>query len=395
MKLNDEIKKTIEFSNRLKILYVEDDKNVQLQTLRLLKNFFGNIDVHSNGEEGLKNYREFYQKNNAYHDIVISDIDMPIMNGFLMSEHIRKINPKQKIIIITAFSDNEILKQVIDLNVDKFIPKPIKDFQTFFSQLKTVIDNIQNENEVEKLKKEIEKKQKQETISSLLHNIAHQWRQPLSTISTAAIAMKMKKEMNILNDKEFFQTCEKIDEVSQFLSNVIDYFTEYIKEGVQPASFDIKNDVDTFIKLIDKTIKEYDINVILSLKEHIEVRGYPNELIQCFINLFNNAKDALILNNMNKHERYIFISQKIENEQVIIEFKDNAGGISDEIIDKVFEPYFTSRHQSQGKGLGLYMVYNSIVNSMRGTIEVENIKFTYNTKEYQGALFKITLPLSY
>ena len=157
--------------------------------------------------------------------------------------------------------------------------------------------------------------------------------------------------------------------------------------------FNLKNDTDSFIKLVDTTIKTHHINVILELEEHIQVNGYPNELIQCFINIFNNAKDAMVMNKIPEDDRYIVISQYIKANKIYIEFKDNAGGIPKDIIDKIFEPYFTTKHEYQGTGLGLHMTYNLITNSMDGKLEVENVEFTCNGKNYKGALFRIILPL--
>ncbi|MEA3553321.1 MAG: HAMP domain-containing sensor histidine kinase [Campylobacterota bacterium] len=117
--------------------------------------------------------------------------------------------------------------------------------------------------------------------------------------------------------------------------------------------------------------------------------GFPNELSQCFINIFNNSND--IFKNL-EYEKYLFISAKIENEQTIIVFKDNAGGIPEDILQKIFEPYFTTKHQSQGTGLGLHMTYNIIVEGMNGTIEAKNNNYTYNDKKYNGAEFIISLP---
>jgi signal transduction histidine kinase len=388
-----DIKKLIKFSSTLNVLYVEDDKDVQSQTNQLLQNFFKDIDLASNGQEALDKYKNFYYQNNRYYDIIISDLNMPVMDGFLMSEEMKSINPSQKIIIITAFSETEVLRKCIDLNVDKFISKPIKTLPIFLEQLKSVIVNIQNEYELQKLKKEIETKEKMETISTMLNNIAHQWRQPLSVISTLSTGISMKKELGILDDEEFYSACSNIDETTQFLSRTIDNFTNYINGETKPVSFDIKNDINNFVKLIDTTIKNYNIHVIVDLEEHIEIKGFPNELIQCFISIFNNAKEALVSNNIPEDERYILISQIINKENVILEFKDNAGGISEDIMGKIFEPYFTTKHKSQGTGLGLHMTY-FLVNNMGGSIEVENIKYEFNNKEYKGALFRITLPLN-
>ena len=133
--------------------------------------------------------------------------------------------------------------------------------------------------------------------------------------------------------------------------------------------------------------------MVLNLVEEINIEGYPNELIQCFINIFNNAKDALLENN-KEGDRYIFISQETINNNVVIKFKDNAGGISQNIISKIFEPYFTTKHASEGTGLGLHMAYNLIVEGMHGNLKVNNINYKYNNKEYVGAEFTISLPLN-
>ncbi len=155
----------------------------------------------------------------------------------------------------------------------------------------------------------------------------------------------------------------------------------------------LKNDTDSFIKLVDATIKRNNITIILDLEENIHIQGYPNELIQCFMNIFNNAKDALVENN-DEDDRFIFISQIINENNVIIEFKDNAGGIPEDIIDKVFEPYFTTKHKSQGTGLGLHMSYNLVTNGMKGTLEVKNDEYDFNGKHYKGACFGIVIPLN-
>ncbi len=100
-----------------------------------------------------------------------------------------------------------------------------------------------------------------------------------------------------------------------------------------------------------------------------------------------------LFHNIEEDERFLVISQKIIDDKVIITFKDNAGGIPQKVLPKIFEPYFTTKHQSQGTGLGLHMSYNLIVNHMGGSIEVKNETFEFNSKKYTGAKFIITLPL--
>ena len=110
-------------------------------------------------------------------------------------------------------------------------------------------------------------------------------------------------------------------------------------------------------------------------------------------NILNNAKDALI--DSNKENRYIHIKSYKTNKEIIIEIIDNAGGIKEEIINKIFEPYFTTKHKSQGTGLGLYMTHKIITSSMNGDIKITNTKHTFKDKHFDKcALVKITFPLS-
>lgn len=251
----------------------------------------------------------------------------------------------------------------------------------------------------EQLHSEINKKEKiileqsqHAAMGEMIENIAHQWRQPLSIISTAASGMKIEKEYGLLTDEKFNETCDIIDENSQYLSQTIDDFRNFIKSDSVKKIFNLKKNIDSFLSLVDSVVKTHFIKVILDIPSDIMINSYPNELIQCFINIFNNARD--ILDIVEEKNRYIFICVSEINDNVSISFKDNGGGIDNEIINKIFRPYFTTKHQSQGTGLGLNIAYNIIVKSMHGNIEVKNSKYIYNDKEYLGAEFIITLPLS-
>ena len=229
------------------------------------------------------------------------------------------------------------------------------------------------------------------SMGEMIGNIAHQWRQPLSIISTGATGMQLQKEYNILDDETFHQICESINDNAQYLSQTIDDFRNFIKGESTAIDFNLKDTTDSFINLINSSVKANNINLELDLNENIIINGFPNELIQCFINIFNNAKDALSINEID--EKYIFISQYIKDNMIFIEFKDNAGGISKEVLPKIFEPYFTTKHKFQGTGLGLHMAYQLIVNSMKGTIQAENETFVFKNTTYTGAKFIINIPL--
>jgi signal transduction histidine kinase len=128
---------------------------------------------------------------------------------------------------------------------------------------------------------------------------------------------------------------------------------------------------------------------LLYLKDLI-VYGYPNEFLQVLINLFNNAKDVLLSQPIDS--RFLIISTYIRTNKIIIEVCDNGGGIDEFIISKIFEPYFTTKHKSQGTGIGLYMSHQIIVEHMKGDIYAKNIEIIKNEKKYKGCSLIIELP---
>ncbi|MEA2017074.1 MAG: ATP-binding protein [Campylobacterota bacterium] len=277
-------------------------------------------------------------------------------------------------------------------------------------ELKELNENLEQKIiiEVEKnkhIQEQLFKSEKLASMGDMIGNIAHQWRQPLSVISTGATGMKMQKEYNVLTDELFIQTCDAINDNAQYLSKTIDDFRNFIKGDRNKTIFSLKNNIDGFLHLVEGPIKSHNINIILNLQEDIKIDGYENELTQCLINIFNNAKEELIKKdtnvsfdstnkkNYNNEDRLIFITTKKIDKKVIISIKDNAGGIPEDILPKIFEPYFTTKHKSQGTGLGLHMTYNLIVDGMNGTIEATNVNYEHANKEYIGAEFSISLPV--
>ena len=248
-------------------------------------------------------------------------------------------------------------------------------------------------NELDNKNKLLFEQAKLASMGEMIANIAHQWRQPLSVISMIASSFKLNKQLGIEDDidqERLLIDMEKIISNAQYLSRTIDDFRNFIRGNSKAEKFSLKNDTKIFLQLVDSTIKNNDIQVILNLEESADVKGYPNELIQCFINIFNNAKDAL--KELDIEERYLFITQKVTDKAVQIIFRDNAGGIKEDILPRIFEPYFTTKHQSQGTGIGLHMTYNLITQGMRGEIKASNKEFEFKGKKYKGAEFIISLP---
>jgi len=255
---------------------------------------------------------------------------------------------------------------------------------------KEIVITLQNITDQLQKDKLIYEQSKLASMGEMIGNIAHQWRQPLSIISTSASGMLMQKQYAVLSDEQFEKNCIAIDENAQYLSKTIDDFKDFIKGDTQKVNFNLEENIDIFLQLVHSSIKTYHMKVIKDINKNIFINGYANELSQCFINIFNNAKDALL--DKEEDKRFLFISVIKESDSVVIVFRDNAGGIAPDVLPRIFEPYFTTKHKSQGTGIGLHMTYNMIVDGMAGKIKASNIEYTYDGQNYKGAEFKITLP---
>ena len=230
---------------------------------------------------------------------------------------------------------------------------------------------------------------KMASMGEMLTNIAHQWRQPLSMISTAATGVTMQKTYNILTDDILLKSMDDINESVQFLSNTIEDFRDYFKPNKDKVTFNVESVIDKSLKLIASDFKNSNIEVIKNIEE-IELYGLPRELIQVVMNILKNGKDILQENDIK--DKVIKINIFEDDVNAFISIHDNGGGIPDNIISKIFEPYFTTKHQAQGTGIGLYMSYEIITKHMNGNIEVVNESIKYKENEYIGANFKITIP---
>jgi len=224
----------------------------------------------------------------------------------------------------------------------------------------------------------------------MIGNIAHQWRQPLSTITTASSGMVLQKQLDALSDDFFYEASNKINASAQYLSKTIDDFRNFFSPNKVKSNFLLKNTFSTALDLIQAQFKTKSINIVKHI-ENIEIISYENELIQALINILNNARDELL--KIDDDSRFILIDVYKKEDNVIICIKDSAGGIPTDIINRIFEPYFTTKHKAQGTGIGLYMTEEIIVKHLEGELFVRNKDFVYQDKSLRGAEFKIVLPI--
>ena len=228
------------------------------------------------------------------------------------------------------------------------------------------------------------------SMGEMIANIAHQWRQPLSIISTSATGIKIQKELGISDNDSEIKSLETINENAQYLSNTIDDFRDFFKKSKTKDLINLNNLFEKTLKLILTRLKNKEITIIKN-SINLEFETYEREIIQVFMNILNNSIDAFENKNYNKF--IFFETEKFEN-KIVIKIKDNAGGIDDNILDRIFEPYFTTKDSKQGTGIGLYMCNEIIVKHLNGKIFVTNELFEYENNQYKGSQFTIELPFS-
>ncbi|PLY09923.1 MAG: hypothetical protein C0626_07610 [Arcobacter sp.] len=361
-----------------------------------------------NAYEDITQYKYLFEQNRAVMLLIdpkngkIVDVNKAAIDFYGFS---RKELLSMKINDINILSNNEIQNEIEMANQEKrnhfyfehrLKNNTIKSVEVLSGPitlgkkqlLYSIIHDITEHKEHENI---INEQAKLASMGQMIGNIAHQWRQPLSVISSASTGMKLQFECGLFEQKDLVSFCDCINDNAQYLSKTINDFTNFIKNQDAPLAFNLKDCIVNFLHLLEGSLKKYDIKIILNNEVDITVNGYQNQLVQCLINIVNNAKDALRDNNIEK--KYIFISTNIIDNNVEIIIRDNANGIPKQIITKVFEPYFTTKHQSQGTGLGLHITHD-LITSMHGTVIVRNVKYKYNDEEYNGAEFKTTLPIS-
>ena len=252
------------------------------------------------------------------------------------------------------------------------------------------IDTLKKLEEENKAKESyILEQSKISAMGDMLNNIAHQWRQPLSVITSIVSGMKVTMELGMSNKEDMVKDLDLINKTSQNLSKTIDSFKDSYELGDVKEQFNLN---EALLKNIQTLEPAYNYNNIsfVTQTSNIEYFGYKDEFLLILNKLIQNAKDAFVSKEIK--EGYIFICLREQDNMIRLELYDNAMGIDESIKDKIFEPYFTTKHKAQGVGLSLYVTKNIVTKYFNGTIKFSNKNFTYDDKEYSGASFVVEFP---
>jgi signal transduction histidine kinase len=267
-----------------------------------------------------------------------------------------------------------------------------KDVVSAIGTVQDITDKVEQQQKLQERDKLLFEQSKMASMGEMIGNIAHQWRQPLSVISTVASGILLRFEFGDFDKDRIVKELESLEESAQYLSQTIDDFQNYLKPSKQTQFFNIEDVVNKNINMFGKGFISKGIHIITHVKGSL-YEGNENELLQVIINILNNAKDAFIDSDKNIENKIILIELYETKKNIILTIQDSAGGVPEDIKNKIFEAYFTTKHQSKGTGLGMYMSYQIIKNSFKGTLCVENKTFNYDDKSLYGACFTIVLPL--
>lgn len=328
------------------------------------------------------------------------ETEMPFYIMFIRYEEIYNVqwagNPNKKIEykngnkIINPRLSFETWKETVSGTCEKFDNNEIEKLLLFSKKLinSYTISKAYYDSKCANEEKELLKEQKLQSIVDVINNIAHQWRQPLSIISSISSSLKILCEIDEQIDLEkLLEQMEIISQKSQYLSRTIDNFEWYTKVVDNPERFSISKTILQTINLFKTILNDENIEIILNINEDKEILGFKNEFIHALLNILDNSKDAL-KNQTNR--KIIMINTKLKERKLEIEILDNGGGIKNEIISRIFEPYFTTKHQAVGTGLSLYITYEIFTKHHNATIESLNKEFKLDNKIYNGASFLIT-----
>jgi C4-dicarboxylate-specific signal transduction histidine kinase len=243
-----------------------------------------------------------------------------------------------------------------------------------------------------RVRDEIAKRKEQESLlihqsrlaamGEMIGAIAHQWRQPLNALSLVMQNMQMQHRMERLSDESMERMQGKAEQLVQRMSSTIDDFRNFFKPGTQAEPFNLGQTLSSAAGILEGLFKNHNIALSIECDAAIELFGIPGEFSQVILNLLGNAKDA-VLESRSPAPAILLRATQV-GQRIQIDVEDNGGGIAPEILNQIFEPYFTTKEEGKGSGIGLYMSKMIVENKMNGRLEVSN--------GTEGARFTIDLP---
>jgi len=368
-------------------------------------------------------------------DIIVSDIMMPEMDGFELCRRVKTDDRLRHIVFIfytATYVEAKDKDLALHLGASKFLIKPMAP-QDFLVEIKTVIEEhlaqrlpvperpqaqaqtlermhleamgrkleqkvgeleaerdalrksrdsfrLLNETLEERIKKAVKELREKDRIlivqgryavmGELLSNIAHHWRQPLNILGLLAQEMSMTCETGNFTKETFERNSAKTLQIIQHMSRTIEDFRDFSRPDQGKTSFKVLEVIAKTQHMLDESFDAQRIRIEVESEGDPVIDGYPNEYSQVLLNLLMNARDAFLAKKVESPS--VVVRAFSENGKSVVTVTDNAGGIPGDIIDRIFEPYFTTKGPQQGTGIGLFMCKTIIEKHMKGVISVSN-----------------------
>ena len=382
-----------------RVLYVEDEEDIRDEIVYFLKSRVKELRVATDGVDGLE------QLNTNEIDLIVTDIMMPKMDGLEMIKNIRQEDSEIPIIITSAYNDASFLDKAINLRVDGYVMKPL-DLMLFYETLKKAYEpivlrkNLKKSNlELNELNITLEMRIRDEVAKNrekdrqLLHKaklaqmgemlgmIAHQWRQPLNAIATSIAKLELQVILEQYDKNLFAQNLANITRVIEHLNTTIEDFRNFFKMDKDKQKISYEELVDDVFNIIKVSVENRGIKLETDFRCNLKFYTYSNELEHVILNLIKNAEDILLEREVENP--LIKIATYFQDKTYILEISDNGGGVPNQIIDKIFDPYFSTKKSKDGTGIGLNMSKTIIEEHCGGKLTIFNNDL--------GAVFKIEM----
>ena len=378
-------------TQRMARILCVDDEPLNLSLLEAILSPLG-YDVVSavNGPEALEKIQA------ERIDICLLDVMMPGMDGFEVCRRIKSndLHRNTPVVMITSYADRENRIRGIEAGAEDLISKPFDSAEVLarikmLLHVKSLNDRLQSAyHNIAELNRTLEVRIVQAVddlrrkdqmlilqdrlavMGEMINNIAHQWRQPLNTLGLIIQQLPLFYKSGEISEEMLKDYVGNSMELIQHMSQTIEDFTNFFRSDKEKVAFSVNQVIARTLSLIEKSFKDQKIGITLQPEVDPMANGYPNEYAQVLLNILMNARDELVGHNVD--DALISIHAFAEGGRSVVTITDNAGGIADEIIDRLFDPYFTTKGPDKGAGIGLFMSQTIIEKNMGGRLTVRN-----------------------
>lgn len=354
---------------KFNVLIVDDiDENIYSLKLLIEENFDLNIFTATSANDAMAILL------NKSIDLILMDVQMPDVDGFEFTSYLKELEIIKDIpvIFITGIYDTEQYKsKAYEIGGIEYITKPI-DNNLLTSKLKVYIDLYES---INKSKKDLDKTEnllihnsKMASLGEMIGIISHQLKQPLNVISLHSQCLKLSYEDGELNDEVMKDFNDNTKSQVNYMTETINGFLDFYNPNKTAEVFNINDSIQKALKILESKISLNNVKLDLQIDETLKTTGIKMELVQVLINIISNSLDVFIERDIKN--RIIFLKLFEEDSKTVLTLEDSAGGVKDDILEKLLDPYFTTK--TTGTGIGLYMVKLIIKNNFKGDLKIMN-----------------------